>query len=536
MNHAKSHPIEEDIAWSDVLFVEGPEPIITYRTGWVVYEESLTGGSRRARLERRRLRQLLRRPARPARASHAAGVLAGDRRPAAGLGLGVGRAREDARTGRAAPHAVVTLRARRAPGHREGAHAARRHARPHPLAGGDQHRRPRRRRWRRPAPWSGVLQKTTALASAPARRGQPAVLGRLLRQHALGRRGRFPLARPARRPVTAIDGRYRRDRHRHPLFVLRNNATGEHFIGQLAWSGGYSFEFDLDADAGRPDGDRRALFFRAGPDAPAPQRIIAPGETVAHARDAPGPGLRRPRRGHPGHARPPAARASSCRSRAAAAAGSRVGHRPGDRDHARAGHPRHRGRRPSSAPRSSSSTQAGMRRRAATGGRTVGDWQVDRQRFPEGLEAVPRPRARARACSGGCGWTPSASAAKSRIAQEHPEWLARGLRRREATGRPARPDATRGGAVDGRRRSRRVIAENELEFFRLDYNTAARGRAIRTLRDGYVENGYWRYYEALYGDLRPPARALPRRDLRELRRRRRPHATSAWCAASATPG
>ena len=31
------------------------------------------------------------------------------------------------------------------------------------------------------------------------------------------------------------------------MFVLRNNATGEHFVAQLAWSGGYCFEFDLDA-------------------------------------------------------------------------------------------------------------------------------------------------------------------------------------------------------------------------------------------------------------------------------------------------
>ena len=35
----------EDIFWSDVIFAEGPEPVITYRTGWVVYEESLTGGN-----------------------------------------------------------------------------------------------------------------------------------------------------------------------------------------------------------------------------------------------------------------------------------------------------------------------------------------------------------------------------------------------------------------------------------------------------------------------------------------------------------
>ena len=74
-----------------------------------------------------------------------------------------------------------------------------------------------------------------------------------------------------------IDGRYRRDRHRHPWFVLCNNATGEHFIGQLAWSGGYSFEFDLSADRTDPAAH---LFFRGGPDAPSPQRVIAPGESV----------------------------------------------------------------------------------------------------------------------------------------------------------------------------------------------------------------------------------------------------------------
>ncbi|MBV8705717.1 MAG: hypothetical protein JO028_00915, partial [Acidobacteriaceae bacterium] len=32
-------------SWSDVIVVEQPEPIISYRTGWVVYEESLTKGA-----------------------------------------------------------------------------------------------------------------------------------------------------------------------------------------------------------------------------------------------------------------------------------------------------------------------------------------------------------------------------------------------------------------------------------------------------------------------------------------------------------
>ena len=79
-----------------------------------------------------------------------------------------------------------------------------------------------------------------------------------------------------------IDGRYGDDRHRHPIFILRNNATGEHFIGELAWSGGYSFGFDLNTNtADNVVLDAPAsMTFRAGPDAPAPQRVIAPGETV----------------------------------------------------------------------------------------------------------------------------------------------------------------------------------------------------------------------------------------------------------------
>jgi len=38
-------PIESTDLWSDVLLVEGEEMMLTYRTGMVVYEESLTKGS-----------------------------------------------------------------------------------------------------------------------------------------------------------------------------------------------------------------------------------------------------------------------------------------------------------------------------------------------------------------------------------------------------------------------------------------------------------------------------------------------------------
>ena len=44
----------------------------------------------------------------------------------------------------------------------------------------------------------------------------------------------------------------------------------------------------------------------------------------------------------------------------------------------------------------------------------------------------------------------------------------------------------------------RVISENQLEFYRLDYNVGGIRQGGQTERNGYVESLYWRYYETLY--------------------------------------
>jgi len=75
----------------------------------------------------------------------------------------------------------------------------------------------------------------------------------------------------------------------YPIYLMTKsgswgvlNAMGELFIGELAWTGGYSFDFDLDPEMEKFPGldAAAALTFSAGPDAPAPLRMIAPGETV----------------------------------------------------------------------------------------------------------------------------------------------------------------------------------------------------------------------------------------------------------------
>lgn len=71
----------------------------------------------------------------------------------------------------------------------------------------------------------------------------------------------------------SISGRLGRERFRHPMFILENNATGECFVGQLGYSGGYRFAFELDQDAF----DAR-LSFSAGVDGFSPIRVLACGE------------------------------------------------------------------------------------------------------------------------------------------------------------------------------------------------------------------------------------------------------------------
>ena len=337
--------------------------------------------------------------------------------------------------------------------------------------------------------WSGVLQKTNRWRSLLGGTGRPLYsLGYFDNSKGCDE-GNFqwhdlPAAR------YCVDGRYRRGRHRHPMFVLRNNATGEHFIGQFAWTGGYTFEFDLDDQMG----DAAALSFRAGPDAPPPQRVLAPGETVATPE-------------------------------------MHLGLTFGDLDtavqemheHLRASvfmpQPRGRGGWMESGigPEveiTVEQVEHAIDAAAEIGAevffidatwytppkgdwwRTVGDWDVDLQRFPKGLKPF-RDRAHAKGMLWGLWMDAERVGDASRIAREHPEWLAANYEGDRQMG--GQLDLTHPQAAEWMEQQiARVIEENELEFFRLDYNTHP-GRGIRRTQDGFVENGYWRYYEALYG-------------------------------------
>ncbi|MFA6291981.1 MAG: alpha-galactosidase, partial [Victivallales bacterium] len=479
--------------WSDVLFVDKPEPTISYRSGLAVYEESLINGrfvgrgwngSGAVNFYDGRINPS-EHPTSQAFWLEIDGQLLASDWSLAGF--------EKDECGKDSPagiHAVVTLRHNIRPVT----------VKVHTKLDGT----PVITRWievtntgKCPAAlsaaysWSGVLQKTNRYKSHLGQTESPLYSIGYFDDVNWANEGDFhwfDLPRAGYR----VDGRYRRNRHRHPMFVLRNNATGEHFIGQLAWSGGYSFEFDLDADNRSSDSPAR-LFFRAGPDAPPPQRIIERGETVA-------------------------------------APEMHLGMTFGDLDTAlQAMHahmrrsvfmPQPRGRggwiESGIGPEIEMTPEqivhainvagevgaevffidAGWYAPANKWCTKVGDWKVDAERFPNGL-APYRELVRSKGMLWGLWMDAERIGAESEMAKERPEWLAEGYDCQKQGG--GQIDLTNPEVAKWMEAQIcRVIEEHQLDFFRLDYNTNP-GPGIREVRSGFVENGYWRYYETLYG-------------------------------------
>ena len=336
-------------------------------------------------------------------------------------------------------------------------------------------------------PWSGVLQTCKYDIDDEA---SPYSVGYFIDTH-WGNEGDFGW-RVLPRAGYRIDGRYRRGRHRHPFFVVRNHQGGEQFVGTLAWSGGYAFEFDVD------DGDSREgsrLWFRAGPDGPAPLRVIAPGETV-----------------------------TTPEMHLGVVIGNFNDSIQALHDHLRTSvippqNPEHAGLVVSGIGPEQELTPelifSEIDACADAGAEvflidaswytpphgswhaTVGDWQVSLERFPGGLKPF-RDYVHGKGMKFGLWMDGERVGPESRIATERPEWLAR----------PYGDEGGLGGMIDLTRPEvaewmeseiDRLIVEHELDLFRLDYNVGNIGAGAYSEQSGYVENAYWRYYEAVYG-------------------------------------
>ena len=84
--------------------------------------------------------------------------------------------------------------------------------------------------------------------------------------------------------ANVIYGRYRGDRFRYPMFMLRNNAMGHIWFAQMAFSGGYALTVDLNADEQtngidiKGDTAHARIGFRMEVDGPAPLLVLDPDE------------------------------------------------------------------------------------------------------------------------------------------------------------------------------------------------------------------------------------------------------------------
>jgi alpha-galactosidase len=122
---------------------------------------------------------------------------------------------------------------------------------------------------------------------------------------------------------------------------------------------------------------------------------------------------------------------------------------------------------------------------------------------------------------------------ESKVLAAHPDWLAAGYDGQRNLG--GLLDLTNPEAAGWMEEQiARVIEENGLEFFRLDHNTHP-GAGLQTRREGYVENGYFRYYEALYA-IYDRLRARSRTSSLRTARAEEAGRTSAWCGASVIRG
>jgi alpha-galactosidase len=264
--------------------------------------------------------------------------------------------------------------------------------------------------------------------------------------------------------------------HNDPFFVVRNEVTGEYFIGHLAWSANWEINFTRNAEG---------VSWSIGPTAVNAQRVIAPGEMVR----TPAVHL-----GHVSGSLDSAVQAMHEHLRR-----SVLPPRPSGRDcliqylvPADQGYYK---------PFDEASAIECADVAAAIGAEVfildaywwdvTLDWIPSAKRFPRGLEPlIEHVRKKGMLfglyveAEGGRG-----DYRKSKIGQQHPEWF--GPHDVLNLTIPEAASWMESEII-------RLVETYRLDLYRLDYNPGFTYDGPATLRDGIVENNYWRYYEVFY--------------------------------------
>ena len=292
--------------------------------------------------------------------------------------------------------------------------------------------------------------------------------------------------------IYTITGRNRRQRYRHPMAVIENGHTGETFIIQFGWTGGYAMTFDLD----RQTAGEARLSMDIAIDAPAPLRMIAAGDTAVTPSVHMGVtfgGLDEAVQQMHDHVRASVFPAPTDGVSGWIEAG--IGPEF-DMDLA--------------------TTLAAVDHAASVGvevffidagwylepdheddwWKFCGDWSYNKQRYPNGIEQV-RDYVHKKGLRFGMWMDAERIGPASKVWQEHEEWVARNYTgEKNASGllNLAEPEV----CAWMEKQIRKLIDEYGVDMFRLDYNVGTDAAICMNERDGYLENTFMRYYQNVY--------------------------------------
>lgn len=352
------------------------------------------------------------------------------------------------------------------------------------------------------SPWSGLLWTWTLQGQGelPQDTQNPFTLGYFdgLSQGSEGNFSWEDLPAGSRR----IEGTNGHSGFGNPFVMLRNNMTGETAIISLAWSGNWYAEFWSDPCRDLSNRPARGinLGFRMGPQGPAPMRVIDPGETITTSDTHLGIlhcGADEAVSAWHNHLRTSVISPRPEGKELYSIAG-RVVEEPGKWIHKEIEIAAEMG------------AQAFMVDAGWYGDQfgnwwdRAGDWWVGKW-LPGGLAAC-RELCHKRGMLFGLWMEPERMGPKSRLLEEHPEWLLRTDNGREVA--QVLDLANSDAAAFFKKEVVRVIREHKLDFFKIDYNVRIYEGGQHS-RHGFNENEGWRHYETLYATFDQVRREMP---------------------------
>lgn len=303
--------------------------------------------------------------------------------------------------------------------------------------------------------------------------------------------------------TTTLEGRLGHSGWGVPFFIARNEVSGEAVLAHLAWSGNWSIELMVDTeragdvDSRRTEAFRReglppdaALFFKISPTATAPQRIIAPGETVetpvVHLGHMHG-GLTQCVHALHHYLRDSVLRRQVPGRELLIGAGRIV-----EEDQTWLRH------------EIDLAAETGCEYFVIDAGwygakpqswyTTVGDWNVG-EWLPDGLEGLRR-YIQDKGMFYGLWMEPESVGSDSRLLKERPDWVLQSDGQPVGNGRSldlSNPEV----AAWLEEEVIRVFREHEMQIFKLDYNTHPLEGGQRLYPDA-IENSLWRHVEVIY--------------------------------------